>query len=82
MSKTPSVLSPNEAVPQSVSSSDERIADLESLVRRLTEEVETLRDGYVNRWLREDVERLYKRVDTLQDDLSILSTRLSNPDRY
>jgi hypothetical protein len=28
------------------------------------------------------VERLYKRVDTLQDDLSILSTRLSNPDRY
>ena len=82
MSKTPSVLSPNEAVPQSVSSSDERIADLESLVRRLTEEVETLRDGYVNRWLREDVERLYTRVDTLQDDLSILSTRLSNPDRY
>jgi hypothetical protein len=82
VSKTPSVLSPNEAVPQSVSSSDERIADLESLVRRLTEEVETLRDGYVNRWLREDVERLYKRVDTLQDDLSILSTRLSNPDRY
>jgi chaperonin cofactor prefoldin len=82
VSKTPSVLSPNEAVPQSVSSSDERIADLESLVRRLTEEVETLRDGYVNRWLREDVERLYTRVDTLQDDLSILSTRLSNPDRY